>query len=252
MCESTAQWRLIGQQVMMAHLAISGTPLNPDQWDGYPGSRNRFLNTLDRCGVDNVVVLTGDIHTSWANEVTLDPLDPAVYNPATSEGSLAVEFVCTSVTSSSADSFGSLGPFLDNATELVLESNPHMRWLDLTQKGYLLVDLDTERVKALGSTSTTSARQTTMRQVSTSPRRIARRRAARGSRRTVRPRRTSPMPRRSRPSAPSGSFSGAVAPHHSKWYVTLRFARVGPESGAACTTQDAGGDDARNDLHRAT
>lgn len=147
MCESTAQWRLIGQQVMMAHLAISGTPLNPDQWDGYPGSRNRFLNTLDRCGVDNVVVLTGDIHTSWANEVTLDPLDPAVYNPETSEGSLAVEFVCTSVTSSSADSFGSLGPFLDNATELVLESNPHMRWLDLTQKGYLLVDLDTERVQ---------------------------------------------------------------------------------------------------------
>ena len=147
MCESTAQWRLLGQQVMMAHLAIGGTPLNPDQWDGYPASRARFLDTLARCGVDNVVVLTGDIHTSWANEVTPDPLDPTVYNPETSEGALAVEFVCPSVTSSSGDAFGSLGPFLDNATELVLESNPHMRWLDLTQKGYLLLDVDRERVQ---------------------------------------------------------------------------------------------------------
>src|SRR5688572_4201765 len=44
-----------------------------------------------RCGC---VALTGDIHTSWANELTEKPCNPAGYDPATGRGVGGVEFVC--------------------------------------------------------------------------------------------------------------------------------------------------------------
>ena len=47
----------------------------------------------------DVVVLTGDIHSSWAMDLTEMPYDAAMYDPATGEGSLAVEFVTPAITS---------------------------------------------------------------------------------------------------------------------------------------------------------
>ncbi|MBK6279208.1 MAG: alkaline phosphatase D family protein [Gammaproteobacteria bacterium] len=47
---------------------------NPDQWDGYPQARRRILEHLGRAGIDNVVFLTRDIHSSWALDVAPDPL----------------------------------------------------------------------------------------------------------------------------------------------------------------------------------
>lgn len=138
---STAQWRLIGQQVMMAQLLLGGVPLNADQWDGYAGSRTRFLDVLEGDAVSNVVVLTGDIHTSWANDISRDPRPGGTYDPDTGEGSLAVEFVTPSVTSSS---LSSVTPAI---FELLSESNPHIRWAELTQKGYVVVDVDDARVQ---------------------------------------------------------------------------------------------------------
>lgn len=142
LCESRATWKVIGQQVMMAQLTFAGAALNPDQWDGYPGSRARFLETIDACGVDNVVVLTGDIHTSWANEVALDPFGDA-YDPETGAGALAVEYVCTSVTSQSVDAVS----FVENVVDQLLEENRHMKYVDLSQKGYLILDLTPERAQ---------------------------------------------------------------------------------------------------------
>lgn len=137
---STATWRVIGQQVMMGQLLLRGAIVNPDQWDGYPGSRNRFLDVLERENVDNVVVLTGDIHTSWAMDIARDPNNRAAYDPETGRGSYAVEFVTPSVTSSA------LGFVTERILGLVLSNNPHMKWVELTQKGYVLVDVTPERV----------------------------------------------------------------------------------------------------------
>jgi phosphodiesterase/alkaline phosphatase D-like protein len=60
-----AQWKIIGQQVMMAF----GAPeygINEDQWDGYPAEENGFTTVMNN-EINNVVVLNGDIHT-WAND----------------------------------------------------------------------------------------------------------------------------------------------------------------------------------------
>ncbi|MFX4543546.1 alkaline phosphatase D family protein, partial [Acinetobacter baumannii] len=71
-------------------------PLNPDQWDGYAGARERLLQFIQTKNIKNVSVLTGDIHSSWANNVARTPY-AADYNQA--RDSLAVEFVCPGITS---------------------------------------------------------------------------------------------------------------------------------------------------------
>lgn len=49
------------------------------------------------------MVLTGDIHSAWAADLTQDPNNPNLatggYSAATGQGSKAVEFVATSITS---------------------------------------------------------------------------------------------------------------------------------------------------------
>lgn len=131
---STARWKIIGQQVMFAPLEVFGTPVNADQWDGYAYERDQlvdfFLNNTD-----NIVVLTGDIHTSWANDIP----GPS-YNSGTGSGSAGVEFVVTSVTSP--------GLSLPVGSGLIQSFNPHMKYIDLSQKGYLILDVNKNRAQA--------------------------------------------------------------------------------------------------------
>ncbi|KAJ3058632.1 hypothetical protein HK102_010389, partial [Quaeritorhiza haematococci] len=48
----------------------SGVILNPDSWEGYPANRARLLDTIQNNKIDNVVVVTGDFHSSYAFDVT--------------------------------------------------------------------------------------------------------------------------------------------------------------------------------------
>lgn len=146
---SRARWRIVGQQVMMAPLKASPVPesqgggsiVNTDQWDGYYAARRRLFDAVRRENPANFVVVTGDIHTSWANELTDDPNDPASYDPATGRGAVGVEFVGTSVTSP-----GIAG--LNNSVVPGLQAiNPHIKWADLERRGYLVVDVTRERAQ---------------------------------------------------------------------------------------------------------
>ncbi len=158
---SPARWKLLGQGVMFAQLKVPGYGLpnaaggglflNSDQWDGYQPARNRVYEVLQgsatQPGVDNVVVLTGDIHSSWAADLSPDPNNPNVatggYNPATGEGSRAVEFVGTSISSPGIDSD------TDGAIAGALRSaNPHFKYINLHRRGYMLVDVTRERAVA--------------------------------------------------------------------------------------------------------
>jgi alkaline phosphatase D len=153
--QTPARWKFIGQGVMFAQLKLQGAPLaagggvfvNTDQWDGYQPARDRLYDVLKgsngQPGVDNVVVLTGDIHSSWAADLTQDPNNANVagggYNPATGEGSRAVEFVCTSITSPGLpDPNGSTAAFLRGV-------NPHFKHIEFTQRGYMLLDVTPAR-----------------------------------------------------------------------------------------------------------
>jgi alkaline phosphatase D len=147
---STARWRVVGQQIMMGPLKISGAPnsegggvtVNSDQWDGYFAARSRFFDAVRNAGKPNLVVLSGDIHTSWAIELTDDPNDPMVYNPDTGAGAIGVEIVATSITSP-----GIAG--IDNSLIPVFQAaNPHIKWADLERRGYVILDVTPERTQA--------------------------------------------------------------------------------------------------------
>ena len=145
---STARWQVLGQQVMMGQFKIVGAPnsegggniLIADQWDGYGHSRQRLWDHVRSEDIRNFVVLTGDIHSSWAMDLTEDPNNPDYYNPETGEGSLGVEFVTTSI-SSDFD-------FLNNSgTQFILDANPHLKVLDFESRGYVVMDLTPDRIQ---------------------------------------------------------------------------------------------------------
>ncbi|MFT6400017.1 MAG: alkaline phosphatase D [Bradymonadia bacterium] len=142
---STAKWRLVGQQVMMAEWRGAGSAgqpgpiFNADQWDGYAPSRERIFQLLESQAIDNVVVLTGDIHTSWGNDLAMRPFDPENYDRDTGDGSLAVEFVCPGISSPGLGELGELvGPGLQ-------DFNPHVKFVDLQRRGYIVLDITPER-----------------------------------------------------------------------------------------------------------
>jgi alkaline phosphatase D len=60
------RWRFIAQQVIFAPRLGSGDGcvVSADSWDGYAPSRQRLLDRLALDGIDNVVILTGDAHSS--------------------------------------------------------------------------------------------------------------------------------------------------------------------------------------------
>lgn len=144
------RWRLVGQQVMMAQLSLDfgASIANPDQWDGYRAARERVFDHLREHRIRDVVVLAGDIHSSWGSDLTPNPFQLGSYDPATGAGALGVEFVTPGITS----------PFLfpdtpagaaqaAGAAQQLRAISPHMKWIELFRRGYLVLDMDHERVQ---------------------------------------------------------------------------------------------------------
>ena len=140
------QWRVLGQQVMMAQLSTSrgASVLNVDQWDGYAPARERLFQHIRDLNIDNVVVLTGDIHSSWGSDLSSNPYDPAQYDPATGRGSVGVELVCPGVTS----------PGIEDPVAAAQQAaglrflSPHMKFIELNKRGYVVVDLNRDRMQS--------------------------------------------------------------------------------------------------------
>lgn len=135
MKQSTAKWQVLGQQVMMAPLKVLGTPLNTDQWDGYPIQRQQLYDSVLTNNIANMVVLTGDIHTSWANDLPLNG-----YNSSSGANSVGVEFVTTSVTSENSP--------LGVPSGLIATLFPHVKYANLDNHGYYILDLNKNRTQA--------------------------------------------------------------------------------------------------------
>ncbi len=162
--EGDAVWKVIQQQVIMAPwnaaafpkagptqdapvpgLRDDGNTANPDQWDGYTAERANLFDHIRDNGIEDVVVLTGDVHSSWAIDLTDKPFDLATYNPATGEGAIGVEFVCTSVTSSGP---AIVGPELAAIEAGTRADNPHVKWTNFERRGYFVLDLTADRAQA--------------------------------------------------------------------------------------------------------
>lgn len=151
--DSSTQWKVIGNQVMFAPLTVFGQPVNSDQWDGYNFERQQIQNHILQNNIKDVVILTGDIHTSWCNDVP-----GSNYNANTGQGSVCVEFVGPSVTSSNSP--------LPVGINIIKSLNPHMKYIDLDNHGYYVLDVKKGKAQAdyvyvqtgqLGSNNTNAA-----------------------------------------------------------------------------------------------
>jgi alkaline phosphatase D len=139
-------WRLIGNQVIFSPVInpSGDTGLASDFWEGYRAQRNRVIDFIVQNGVQNLVFMTGDIHTSWAIDLAANPFEGGPYNPDTGEGAFAVELVGPSITSIALEG----DPTETFAPALIRGANPQVKFSDVTHKGYVLLDVTPERVQA--------------------------------------------------------------------------------------------------------
>jgi alkaline phosphatase D len=114
---------VVAQQTILAEVdydASEAVSVNHDQWDGYAVSRTRFLSFLDRQRPANPVVLSGDWHSAWVNDLRTD-----FSRPDTEV--LATEFVGTSISS---------GCGWAAAVKSARPNNPHVKYLNPDRRGY--------------------------------------------------------------------------------------------------------------------
>ncbi len=172
---SSASWKIIGNQVMFAHFQVgfaAQAPQTPqevesiflDIWDGYPAERQRTITHLDTASIDNVVFVTGDFHSSFAFDIADTVVDETHfyapvpnYNAATGAGSKAVEFTTPSITSANFDE--NVGATISSVIEAQINApllgignnpNPHMKYVDLDRHGYIILDVRPDSVTANG------------------------------------------------------------------------------------------------------
>jgi alkaline phosphatase D len=134
LARSTTRWNVLGQDVLMAQFRKAqddGTVgFSSDDWNGYPEARARLLRQIQDSHVKNPVVLSGDIHSFWANDLKADFDDPA-------SATIATEFVGTSVSS--------VGPSFKRFRRWTAD-NPHVRFFESRKRGYVSVDLTPARM----------------------------------------------------------------------------------------------------------
>jgi len=173
---STAQWKIIGNQVLFTPISLKNfdtslfignpslqaiTPLikatlvtgyNADSWGNFPAQRNKLHDFIRDNSINNIVFLTGDIHTTHALDIAFKEEE---YNPSLSKGSIGVEFVTPSISSSNFDeiigNISFLLPFksvlLQSGVNTMRNNNPHMKAFDITEHGYSILNIMPERTQ---------------------------------------------------------------------------------------------------------
>ncbi|HEX9683142.1 MAG TPA: alkaline phosphatase D family protein [Acidimicrobiales bacterium] len=166
--QRSAAWRMLGQGILTAHWRVSGPPeaigamrkqvplvheieggpsqrladggvyWNSDGWDGYTAARSRLFDELAK-GPNNVV-LTGDIHSSWANELVpgADPLNDPV----------GVELVTPAISTTPFASLVQGYPLTSAFEAAFIANNPWIRYVDMDANGYCILDVYDDRTEA--------------------------------------------------------------------------------------------------------
>jgi alkaline phosphatase D len=136
--KSQAHWKLFASETMMMALdATPGQHANQDQWDGYSAEREEILTEFLDKGVQNLVVLSGDLHNFIAGDLYT--------NGETSGKRIGVEMLAGSATS-----FGlpeELGVPSSTLQSLAAANDPHYVYTDLDHRGYGVVTVTKDEVQ---------------------------------------------------------------------------------------------------------
>ncbi|MGK6324495.1 alkaline phosphatase D family protein [Sphingomonas sp. DT-51] len=123
-------WSLVAQQVFFAPLWLDGSRQSTfsDQWDGFAANRDRVLAELRHPAVHNPLVLSGDVHSFWINDL------------ATSDGVPVGSEIVTSALGAASPPPGRFGD--------VARNNSHVRFHDIQHAGWVRLDVDHQSLRA--------------------------------------------------------------------------------------------------------
>ncbi|MFD2922657.1 alkaline phosphatase D family protein [Halobacillus naozhouensis] len=136
--QSHSKWNVMAQQIFFSQRNYGPSPDQPmfsmDGWDGYTPARQRITDFVKSKNMNNLIVLTGDVHANWASNLIADFNDPnsRVYG---------AEFVGTSITS------GGNGSDKRADTERILTLNEHIQFFN-DFRGYVRCQVTPEQWKA--------------------------------------------------------------------------------------------------------
>ncbi|MEU6989172.1 alkaline phosphatase D family protein [Streptomyces sp. NPDC046465] len=134
---SRAQWNVVPQQVTFSERRLdlnAQAKLSMDAWDGYRASRQRVLAGAKAAGLDNLMVLTGDVHVGYAFDIKADFDDP-------SSRTVGTEIVATSIAS------GKDGADKPANWDTYTKANPHMKFYN-GRRGYVTVGYGKDSARA--------------------------------------------------------------------------------------------------------
>jgi alkaline phosphatase D len=114
---------------LISVLARFNLPMYLDTWDGYGAARENFYRRVRSAGVNDLLVLTGDSHAFWINELHSGDRQRMGYE------------IGTAGITSPGD-FERYGPDPAIALdEAVTADNPEVLWTDNRHRGYAVVEL---------------------------------------------------------------------------------------------------------------
>ena len=137
--KSNARWNIIAQQLLLAELEHTawGYPDEwywNDAWDGYPAARQRLLTDVVQSELRNPVFLTGDWHSTFANDLKLDFKDSA-------SAPVAAEFVTPAITTGGDGT--PYGPYYSP----MIPHNPHIKYSEGDKRGYFRATVTSQRME---------------------------------------------------------------------------------------------------------
>ncbi len=136
---SSAKWKLWASELMVMSVdaPAQGQAAILDSWDGYQAERGEILTKWKDDGLENLVVLTGDIHTFIAGNLTTTGRqggDP-----------IGVELVGGSATSLGLPEY--LGVPSSVLDALRVAADPHITYADFDRRGYAVLSVDKDKIK---------------------------------------------------------------------------------------------------------
>ncbi|MEU2433795.1 alkaline phosphatase D family protein [Streptomyces sp. NPDC007861] len=131
-------WHVWANSIMLSQLRgkPGGSYMFTDQWDGFLAERKEILNHVHSSGMEDLVVITGDWHSAF-----VDDIRPDFDN--TSSPVIGTEFTAHSVTSGaySASWNAANGPVMGAA-------NPHLKYFEGNRYGYDVYEVTPQRFSA--------------------------------------------------------------------------------------------------------
>ena len=122
----------------LAWLGQHGLPFYTDTWDGYPAAREAFYDLCQEAGASDLLVLTGDSHSFWANRLSDDGGQAMGIELGTAGITSPGDFVDSGFDDKTARA-------LDKAFANAL---PEVLWTDNMHQGYVRVSLQPDRAEA--------------------------------------------------------------------------------------------------------